>query len=375
MITLDDRAREAARELRMSVAVRVPAERRRRPAVAVAFVLLSVVAVIAVVGAVVARRDDSGAQTRTIAPPAPADRLALVSGTEGEASWSVWLTRTNVCWEMADPDRAHSSCLPRDQFATSVAVGMTGVRLVVRLTAPDVVEVTRDGVSMTAGDADGVRLFAGIAPATASAVAVGRTAEGEAFTETVEAPAIPDVVGLRSSEAATILRELRFNVTGIGDPSATAVLAQEPAAGTRDLQAGDVHLTYGDPAPQVGRADGNQDGKAWWLYGEETLDGSRVCTMVQTDEHQAVGNCESEFGDDPVVTGTDAIQIVLWSLADGADAATIDYGTGTIAMQVIELEDVRVAWAVVPAGATDASATQTGPGFGGDTSEIELAGN
>jgi hypothetical protein len=38
------------------------------------------------------------------------------------------------------------------------------------------------------------------------------------------------------------------------------------------------------------------------------------------------------------------------------------------------LEEVRVAWAVVPGVATSASATQTGPGFVGVTTQIELAG-
>jgi hypothetical protein len=303
--------------------------------------------------------------------------LAQVGGGTNDESWEVQLTEADVCWSMQTVDRSQSSCRDRAAFDRPTAVGITGLRVVVRLTGLDVTEMQLDDHRMQSSEADDVRLFAGVAPSAPSATVVGRDSTyGVVLREVVEAPVVPNVVGLTSDVAGTTLQQLGFEVSATGDPSASTVLAQSVPAGTRDLGVGDVTLTFGRPLhepAEIGTVLGEQDGRSWKVYGRMTVDGPQVCQLVQIGDHESVGGCETDLGDMPVVAGTEDIRIVFWRLRSDSDGASIDYGVAAIAMSVIEVRELRVAWAVVPKGPRSATVVQTSGGVAGESTTLDLA--
>jgi hypothetical protein len=297
--------------------------------------------------------------------------LASVAGGAGGENWEVHLTQTEICWSMHNAEHDYASCRERSAFDRSTVVGINGMRVVVRLTGLDVTDVYLADSRMNSSTGDGVRVFVGVAPAGPSAKVVGRDASYDiVFSEEVEATTVPDVVGMASADASHMLQRLGFEVSGTGDPSASPVLTQSVAPGTRDLQIGDIVLTFGAIPDEIGTVLGEQDGLAWKVYGRSTSNGPEICSLVQVAEHQSQGGCEPQLGDAPIVRGTEAVRIVFWRLADGIDGVSIEYGLGTVAMRVIEVESLRVAFAVAPRGPATATITPDG---GGDPIVVELS--
>jgi hypothetical protein len=365
MITIDDRAREAAADLRRSVwAPRTRDVRRMQRRVRwVVLPLVASVLVVTLVASITWQED--GEATRTVAPPSggttalDSERLAELSGGVDGATWQVWLTGDDVCWSTVVPPATSSSCLPRPNFEHARAVGQTGGRVVVRLTSLAVKSIDLDGVPMQAAETVDVRLFAATAPAAPSAKLVGRSPGAVEFRETVEATVVPRVVGMAPSEAVDLLHALGLDVTAEMGESTQPLIGQDPAPGTKNLQVGHVHLSGGAPDPQVGRVSGDQDGHAWSVYVRLTSDGPRVCYQAAVDAVQSVGNCVVT-GVGPLVEAVNTVGFVFVRLADPDGVPRLDTGLGSQPMRLIETDEFRVAWQTVAPGTADASISWDG---------------